>query len=41
MILQALQGGGGGKVAEDIFKGAKFFRIPPLIQKEKWQPPPA
>ena len=32
-------GRGRGKVAEDIFKGAKFFRIPPLDQKKKWQPP--
>ena len=32
-------GRGRGNVAEDIFKGAKFFRIPPLDQKKKWQPP--
>ena len=38
-MYTAGEGGRGGEVAEDIFKGAKFFRIPPLIQKKKWQLP--
>ena len=38
-------GGGGlrlgleGEVAKDVFKGAKFFRFLPLIQKKIWQSP--
>ena len=42
-MYTAGEGWGGegleGEVAEDIFKGAKFFRFPPLIQKKKWQSP--
>ena len=38
-MYTAGEGWGGegleGEVAEDIFKGAKFFRFPPLIQKKK------
>ena len=38
---EGLGGGGGswregleGEVAKDVFKGAKFFRFPSLIQKK-------
>ena len=33
--------GGGGEVAEDIFKGEKFFRFPLLSKRKSDNSPPA